>query len=309
MRVLIDTDPGLGLKFFDVDDGLALFLMLNNPKFEIEGITAVFGNTPVNKGFLLIKKYLHLAQQLNIPHKKGAASRKELGQHNEASKFLIKSIKENPGELTLLTLGPFTNIASALLRYPEFLDDLKQVVIMGGTLSPLSVFNSRFKCIDRRFFDTLPIQKLVTEFNSWQDPYATKIVLEAVTKTPRIQMGLEVCCRAVIREEHIQQIANVKKPIPQFIAKHVQFWLKLWKIISGRSGFYPFDTCVPIYLLAPELYKRVHLHLSVDTKRLPGKYSISRDKRDSARITYCTDFIDANARKKFLELLISNLIS
>ena len=58
MRVLVDTDPGLGLKYADVDDALALFLMLNNDEFEIEGITTVFGNTPVNKGFPLIKRYL-----------------------------------------------------------------------------------------------------------------------------------------------------------------------------------------------------------------------------------------------------------
>ncbi|MGV9200230.1 MAG: nucleoside hydrolase, partial [Promethearchaeia archaeon] len=57
MRVLVDTDPGLGLRFADVDDGLALFLMLNNDIFEIEGITVVFGNTPVEKGYLLVKKY------------------------------------------------------------------------------------------------------------------------------------------------------------------------------------------------------------------------------------------------------------
>lgn len=309
MRVLVDTDPGLGLKYADVDDGLALLLMLNNPKFEIEGITAVFGNTPVDKGFPLIQKYLNLARKPNIPCKKGAASQKDLGKLNEASDFLIKKVKENPGELSLLTLGPFTNVATALLHYPEFFDDLKEIIIMGGTLTPLSAFNPWFKYIDRRFYDKLPIKSLVAEFNSYNDPRATKKVLEAATKTPRIQMGLEICCSVVITKQLIKRIAKVNKPIPQFIAKYVPFWLNLWRLISGRGGFYPFDTCVPIYLLEPEIYKSVNLHLTIDTKNIPGKYSILKERRkNSAPITYCTGFVDQKAQEKFLEILISNLI-
>lgn len=76
MKVLIDTDPGLGKNFADVDDGLALFLMLNNPEsFEIEGITTVFGNTQVKQGYRLLKKYLNLVGKENIPHFLGASSK------------------------------------------------------------------------------------------------------------------------------------------------------------------------------------------------------------------------------------------
>ena len=309
MRVLVDTDPGLGLKYADVDDGLALFLMLNNPEFEIEGITTVFGNTPAHKGFLLVKQYLKLTHKLEIPSFKGAANQKELGKLNEASKFLIEKVKENPKELTLLILGPFTNIATALMHYPDFFNDLKQIIIMGGTLSPLTVFNPRFKCIDRRFFDKIKIQSLVAEFNSLKDPFATKKIIEAKTRTPRIQMGLEICCRTVITDNEIKRIAQINKPIPQFIARHVQFWLHLWKGFNGNKGFFPFDTCVPIYLLAPELYKSINIHLSIDTQKIPGKYSIiNNSQRDSAPITYCTDFINSAAKKEFMEILISNLI-
>ncbi|MHA1150099.1 MAG: nucleoside hydrolase [Promethearchaeota archaeon] len=308
-RVLVDTDPGLGLKYTDVDDGLALFLMLNNPIFKIEGITTIFGNTPVYKGFLLVKKYLKLFHKMEIPNFRGAASRSELGKLNKASKFLIEKVKEHPNDLTLLTLGPFTNIATALMNYSEFFHNLKQIIIMGGTLSPLTMFNQRFKCIDRRFFDKIKIQSLVAEFNSLKDPRATKKVLEAKTKTPRIQMGLEICCKTVITDKEINRIAQVKKDIPQFIAKHVQFWLRLWKGFNGKKGFFPFDTCVPIYLLAPELYKSINIHLSVDTQKVPGKYSILKSTRpDSAPITYCTNFKNSSAKKDFIEILISNLI-
>lgn len=128
MKVLIDTDPGLGKNFADVDDGLALFLMLNNPKFfEIEGITTVFGNTQVKQGYKLLKKYLNLVGKTNIPHFLGASSKDDFGHMNEASQFLIEKVKEKPNELTLLTLGPLTNIGTALKNYPDFLNNLKSL--------------------------------------------------------------------------------------------------------------------------------------------------------------------------------------
>jgi len=96
MRVLLDTDPGLGRKLADVDDGLTLFLMLNNSRFEIEGITTVFGNTPVRVGYPLMKKYLKMAGRTDIPNKMGAAGKHDLGKLNDASKLLIEKVKEHP---------------------------------------------------------------------------------------------------------------------------------------------------------------------------------------------------------------------
>ena len=301
MRVLLDTDPGLGRTFADVDDGLTLFLMLNNPKFEIEGITTVFGNTKVKTGYPLMKKYLKLAGRVDIPHKMGAASKRDLGRLNDASKLLIEKVKENPKELTLLTLGPLTNIATALRHYPEFFDDLKKIIMMGGTLTPFVGF-----LMNRLFFDK--IKYFVSEFNFNQDAEATKEVIEFKTLTPRVEMGLDICCRIVFKKEHLRKIEAVEKPIPQFIAKHLKFWLNLWKIFL-KGGFYPFDTFVPIYLLKPELFKVANLYLEVDTEDIPAKLSILKGKREnSAPITYCTDFVDSKAKEEFMEILISNLI-
>ncbi|MHA1436949.1 MAG: nucleoside hydrolase [Promethearchaeota archaeon] len=309
MRILVDTDPGLGLRFTDVDDGLALFLMLNNLEFEIEGITTVFGNTPVNRGYALLKKYLKLAKRTNIPHKMGAMSKHYYGKKTEASQFLIDIVKENPKELILLTLGPLTNIATALLHYPDLFNNLKKIVIMGGTLSPITSFNPFFKGIDRRFFNKIKIKQIVSEFNFFNDPLSTKKVIEAETKTQRIEMGLDICCKAIFKNEHFRRIKSIKKPIPQFIARHIKFWLNLWKL-NGNGGFFPFDTFVPIFLLEPNLFKKSNLYLSIDTKKIPGKLSIIKKKTlRSAPITYCTNFIDSNSNARFMEILISNLIA
>ncbi|MGV9171309.1 MAG: nucleoside hydrolase [Promethearchaeia archaeon] len=306
MRVLVDTDPGLGLRFADVDDGLALFLMLNNDIFEIEGITVVFGNTPVEKGYLLVKKYLKLCNKLKFPHFKGASNRKEYGRLTEASRYLVDMVKEYPNDLTLITLGPLTNVATALQFYPSFLDELKKIIIMGGTLSPQTAFNPIFRKIDRRFFDKLPIKELVAEFNFFNDPPATKRIIEAKTTTPRIIMGLDVCCQLVFKLHHILELQNHTHPITQFIVKHIQHWYKLW-LLNGLGGFFPFDTFCPIYLINPSLFSMISLPLKVEIDKLGGKLIISAIKKQEVFPLYGTGFVNENAKRDFMEILLTNL--
>lgn len=302
-RVIIDTDPGLGSKILsDVDDGLTLFLILNNPEiFEIEGITTVYGNTPVKTGYALVEKYLELANKKSVPHKLGAKSKNDYGVLNDASKFLIETVKENPKEITLLTLGPLTNIGTALQNYSEFFDDLKQIVFMGGVIEPIDAFSPRFGFLDSKNFNE-------TEFNFYNDPIATKKVIEAETFTPRVGMGLDICCRAVFKDEHFEKIKSVQKPVPQFVATNIRRWLDLWKQ-NKSDGFYPFDTFVPIYLLKPDLFKSIEVFLKVDIAEIPGKLNISKVKKEnSAPITYCVNFAKPNGAEKFMEILVSNLI-
>ncbi|MFX1443566.1 MAG: nucleoside hydrolase [Promethearchaeota archaeon] len=298
MKVLIDTDPGLGKNFADVDDGLALFLMLNNPDFfEIEGITTVFGNTQVKQGFKLLKKYLNLVGKTNIPYFLGARSKHDFGYINEASQFLIDKVKEKPNELTLLTLGPLTNIASALKNYPDFLNNLKSIITMGGVIEPINPFINNKNSIGDQFFND-------TEFNFKSDPLATKTIIEAQTLTPRILMALDICCKVIFNEDHLKQIRSIDKPIQQFIAENVDFWLKLWKF-SDKGGFFPFDAFVPIYLMRPNLFKTINYFFIVGEN---GKISITKQKKEnSAPIIVCTDFAEYNGRKEFMDILISNL--
>jgi purine nucleosidase len=300
-KVLIDTDPGLGKRFADVDDGLALFVALNNPEiFEIEGITTVFGNTPVKKGFRLLKTYLELVNRKDIPHFMGASSKNDLGKLDSASNFIIKKVKENPKEIILLTLGPLTNIATALEYYPDLLNNLKCMIFMGGTVKPNTALNPKF-------IDNSGVGK-ITEFNFYSDAIAAKRIIEAKTFTQRIGMGLDICCQVVFNEEHLEKIISVDKPIPRFINEHIRFWLNLWEY-NNSGGFFPFDTLVPIYNLNPELFEKTEVFLEVDTENVPGKISILDGEREnSAPITYCMRFNEPNGKEEFMDALISNLI-
>ena len=299
MRVIVDCDPGLGKKnsLADVDDGLALFFMLNQPElFKIEGITITYGNTRSKTGFKLLKEYLELKDKLDIPHYLGASSKKDLGCLTEASDFLISKVKDNPKELTLLTLGPLTNIATAMMNYPEFLDNLKEVIFMGGLIHPTSSFSMGIN-------ETT----LYSEFNFLNDPEATKIFIEAETNTPRIGMGLDICCQIVFNRTHYDFIKSKDSVISQYIAENILNWLNLWEKTKFK-GFYPFDALVPIYLVKSELFKTNDFVLIVDTDEMPGKLSIvNRNGNESTKITFCMNFNSENSKNECMNILLAGL--
>jgi purine nucleosidase len=301
MRVIVDTDPALGNKMGEVDDGLALFFMLYHPEFyKIEGITTVFGNSRVTKGFRLIKTYLEFFNNQDIPHFMGSQSKDNLGVLNDASEFLISIVRENPREITLLTLGPLSNISTAILKYPEVLDDLNQIVFMGSTINPTNAFNDKFRFTYQNYFNS-------TEFNFFSDPNATKIFIETKTKTPRIGIGLDVSCKVVFKLSHLEMIKTYSTLKSQFLVKYLEPWLSIWKN-NCSEGFYPFNTLVPIQLMKKEFFKYIDMRLEVDTEIVPGKLTIiDGDNGDNFPIRYAMDFVSENDKKEFMNLLIAGL--
>lgn len=300
-KIIIDCDPGLGRRAADIDDGLAIFLMLNNPDiFDIIGITTVFGNTPVEIGYKLIKRYLKLANNNEIPYFLGATSKYALGTLTDASKFIISKIQEYDNEITLLTLGPLTNIATVYKFFPNLIDKIKKIIFMGGTIKPTSAFSPPFIFEDG-------LSELV-EHNFQSDPMAAKILMDAETTTPKIGMGLDICCQAVFKEEHLKIINSNKTPIMKFITEDIEHWLNIWKFNKSK-GFYPFDTFVPIYMMHPELFSTTDIYITIDIEDIPGRVVIVKNKQKKAiPVTYCMNFRNPDGNKRFMEILIENLI-
>ncbi|TXT61228.1 MAG: putative Inosine/uridine-preferring nucleoside hydrolase [Promethearchaeota archaeon] len=294
-RILIDTDPGLGKKGADVDDGLALFLIFNNPEvFKVEAITSVFGNTRVKKGFELLKRYLDLFDKKDIPYAMGAKSSRDLGKITQATELLMNLVKENPGEITLFILGPLTNIATTLEHYPALLDDLKEIIFMGGTLEPHNLVHIRD-----------PFSK--TEFNFFSDAEATKKFLETETKTEKIGMGLDICMQVFFEDKHLDMLKSVDKPIQNFISEHTEYWLELWKRKNNR-GFYPFDVFVPMYKLEPKFFEIKEFYVKVDVSEISGRLFYSETpKREHVKVKYAVDFTEEKNKEEFMNRLIQDL--
>ncbi len=304
-RILIDTDPAISIPKSDIDDGLAIFLALNSPELNVEGITTVYGNSTLKQVTAVAKDVLKVANRQDIPVYPGAYNKKWLETKTEATEFLINHISENPKEITLVTLGPLTNIGSVIQQKPEIIDDLKQIIIMGGLIFP----------------DKLDIPYLEAEFNIANDGLAANIVFSQPIETTLI--GLEVTTQVLFQDVHYEAIKNANTKISKYLTKHILPWLTLQKI--NNNGFNPHDPIALAYLLKESLYKSVKLGLSVNYRKrdftnIDKKYrpniSVVFSKRDGKitiipdsevslkkKIRVCTEVDE----KAFLNLLINRL--
>ena len=193
-HVLIDTDPG-------VDDALALLLAFSSPELRVEGLTTVAGNVSLALGSLNALKLLdflrvedvHVAAGAEKPLLRkcrdassihgetglgGATLPEPNGRLDErgAVEFILEKADELGGNLTLIPIGPLTNIAGAILARPSVIDEISGLVIMGGAfnLTPYGHGNV----------------SPVAEFNVWHDPEAAKIVFDS--GIPITAIGLDV---------------------------------------------------------------------------------------------------------------------
>jgi inosine-uridine nucleoside N-ribohydrolase len=114
--------------------------------------------------------------------------------------FLIEEVERHPGQVTILALGPMTNIALALSLKPEIAAQIKQIVFMGGNVKvPGNASRA-------------------AEFNFWFDPEAARIVLRS--RIPKkIMFGLDVCSRAPVRKAEFDQIAAARTPVTALFAE------------------------------------------------------------------------------------------
>jgi len=140
-RVIVDTDIG-----DDIDDAFALALVLTSPEFEVVGITTGWGDTVLRAR--LVQRLLRETGHADIPVAQGIAtpSQTPFTQARWAQRgptvdralpvvdFLLDSIRRHPGEITLLALGPLTNLAAAIAHDPATFRGLKRVVLMGGSV-------------------------------------------------------------------------------------------------------------------------------------------------------------------------------
>uniref|UniRef100_A0A1B6CZ87 Inosine/uridine-preferring nucleoside hydrolase domain-containing protein n=1 Tax=Clastoptera arizonana TaxID=38151 RepID=A0A1B6CZ87_9HEMI len=178
-RIIIDTDAG-------IDDAAAIFLALTDNSVQVDAITCVMGNTYIENVVVNVLKVLKISNQENIPvyagtnyglmHNLNASDffgNDGLGdvyfpnppsvdkkQKGHAAVQMVKLVKENPGIITVICLGPLTNLAIAINIEPNFLSLVKKVVILGGAIRGMGN------------------QSPGVEFNFFYDPDAASLVLQ-----------------------------------------------------------------------------------------------------------------------------------
>ena len=215
-RVIIDTDPG-------VDDALALLLAMRSPELQIEGITPVAGNVPLELTLPNALRLVEIAGRTDIPVAAGARAplmrrlvtatyahgENGLGgavfpepttkpMAEPASEFIRRIIRKYPHEVTLITLGPLTNIATALNSDAELAGLVKGLTMMGGSLSGGNITPA-------------------AEFNIYVDPEAARIVFQS--GIPITMVGLDVTRKTSLTEGHVRVLEAAQNPVSQAAAK------------------------------------------------------------------------------------------
>ncbi len=264
IRILFDTDPG-------VDDAMALLLALASPEIEVLGVTTVFGNSD-DIGLMTANALaiLALAGREDIPVAAGSAhplTRPYAGRahlvHGDnclggvqlpaaprqaeptfAAQFIVDACRARPGEITLVAVGPLTNVALALRIEPALANLVRGVAIMGGSA--------------RAGGNVTP----VAEFNIFADAEAARLVFAAGWEIT--MAGLDVTCSPRIAEEYLDRLAAAGNRTGRFLAGAFVHYLTFYRS-RGFSGACMHDVHAVMALVRPELYTAERVCIDVET--------------------------------------------
>jgi inosine-uridine nucleoside N-ribohydrolase len=269
-RIIIDTDPG-------IDDAMAIFYALASPELEVVGLTTVFGNAHVEVCTGNAIRILDIAGRPDIPVAQGAGRPLAMdyrgpadfvhgangladlalappsrGPHAlDAAHFIIEQVMAAPGRITLVPIGPLTNIALALLLRPELPQHLAGIVMMGGNAfcpgnaSPAA------------------------EANILNDPEAADLVFGA--DCPIVMCGLDVTEATVMSSEQIGGLATVHNPRARLAAAMLPYYRDFHRTHGFEGGIHVHDSTCISYLLAPQHYRTVQHPVRVDTGHGVGR--------------------------------------
>lgn len=128
--VWIDTDPSVMRGGHEVDDGFALIQAFHSPELAIRGVSIVFGNAPLEQADPIGREIVKRLGPPELPVFTGAASAADRGQETEASRAIASALRRE--KLTLLVLGPATNVATVLELHPELARRVTRIIAVAG---------------------------------------------------------------------------------------------------------------------------------------------------------------------------------
>ena len=274
-RILLDTDPG-------IDDACAILLALASPEVSVEGLSIVHGNCSLEQATRNALSLLELANASHIPVVRGCELPlvqpsllapethggsglgyahlpepviQPLPQH--AVDFLIEQILASPGEITLVALGPLTNIALAIRQEPRLIESLKELIIMGGAI--------------RQEGNTTAL----AEFNTYVDPHAAHIVYHA--GIPATLVPLDVTYRCILTPEDVKRLEGADSPVTKFVMDATRFYMEFHDEYQNIEGCVINDPLALALTFAPEFCTYQELPVDVD---LSGGISMGKTVAD-----------------------------
>ncbi len=257
-KIIIDTDPG-------IDDAVALALALFSEELDVKLITTVAGNVSIEKVTKNVLKLLPFYGK-KVPVAMGA-SRPLIGEAIDASgihgasgmdgydfpeedrsllldKSAIDAMHDvlmaSEEKITIVPIGPLTNIALLLRVYPEVASKIDEIILMGGTVGRGN-------------------SGVYAEFNIEADPEAARMVFES--GLPIVMVGLDVGLKALVYPEDSEKIKDMNK-----VGNMFYHLFKQYRGGSFKVGLKMYDSCALAYLLKPELFEVVETYVGIETR-------------------------------------------
>ena len=261
-RIIIDTDPG-------IDDAMAILLALRSPELKIEAITPVSGNVPLDLTLPNALRLVEIAGRTDVPVAAGA--RVPLVRHlvtatyahgenglagvefpapktkpvaESAAEMIAHVVRNHPGEVTIVAIGPLTNIATALRADPAITGLIKDIVLMGGSLSGGNISPS-------------------AEFNIYVDPEAARAVFHA--GIPFTMVGLDVTRKVVLRDEHIAALEAGTNPSSQAAGRIMRATMERFRKAGMTGGPNMHDPLALATVLDPGVVTLRDYYVEIET--------------------------------------------
>lgn len=250
-KIIFDTDPG-------IDDTMAILFALAAPELDVVGFTTIFGNVHTDLATQNALRLLEFAGRADIPVAHGARQPLQrvfdqpadfvhgangLGgvylpeptaqpDPRPAAQFIVDMVMGHPGEITLVPVGPLTNIALALMLEPRIVDRVAGVVLMGGAATVNGNVNP------------------AAEANIWNDPHAADRVFTA--GWPVTMLGLDVTMATVMDEAYLASLRGSRSGA--LIYDVTRFYLDFHQQVHGEYACHTHDPSAVAYLIDPTLF-------------------------------------------------------
>jgi purine nucleosidase len=310
-RIILDVDTG-------VDDAMAILYALARPNIHLEALTTTFGNTDIESATANTLRILELAGRSDIPVARGAGrsllrpfvkgadhvhgvgglgevslpkpKAKPVAEH--ASDLMIRMARENPGAITLVPVGPVTNVAIALAKAPDIAPLFKRIVVMGST-----IFHPGIQGIPTPMADA----------NFWNDPEAAQIVLRSGAEITLVGMDVTMGVRltAAMRAE-IGQGGAAAKTMMRIAQFYVDAYAKMYPGVDGCGLHDPLAVAIAE---DPSLATTERMCVDVELAGAMTRGSTVADRRrtafDNQNADVCVAVDGERFKQRFVEVLTS----
>lgn len=261
-KIILDVDPGH-------DDAIAILLAAASDEIELLGITTVAGNQTLEKTTLNARRIATVAG-INVPIYAGLSrplvrdqiiaadihgssgldgpvfpEPKVPVQEEHAVDFIIRTLMESSGDVTLVPTGPLTNIACAFIKRPEVIKKVKEIILMGGAYGLGNVTPA-------------------AEFNIFADPEAARVVFHA--GVPLTMVGLDLTHQATATPDILERIKSVGTRMGDLVFQMLDFYGSAYYKVYGILSPPVHDPCTVAKLLDPDVFTTKPAYVDVDIK-------------------------------------------